>query len=68
MMCKLPDFISRGFRENTDKVMALCSSAHFDLVSKISRKVLKLWVLKYYMLIGDEWRLPDLVFRYSMKN
>ena len=42
MMCKLPDYILRGFRENTDKVMTLCSSEHFDLVSRISRKVLKL--------------------------
>ena len=42
MMCKLPDYILREFREGIDKVTALCSSAHFDLVSKMSRKVLKL--------------------------
>ena len=42
MMCKLPDYILREFRGNIDKVMALCSSAHFDLVSKMSQKVLKL--------------------------
>ena len=42
MMCKLPDNILREFHENIDKVKALCSSAHFDFVSKISRKVLKL--------------------------
>ena len=41
MMCKLPDYILREFHENIDKVKALCSSAHFDLVSKISQKVLK---------------------------
>ena len=28
--------------KNIDEVMALCSSAHFDLVSKMSQKVLKL--------------------------
>ena len=39
MMCKLPDYILREFRENIDKVTALCS-AHFDLVSKMSPKVL----------------------------
>ena len=33
MMCKLPDYILREFRENIDKVTAL---------SKMSRKVLKL--------------------------
>ena len=42
MMCTLPDYILREFHENIDKVTALCSSAHFDLVSKISRKALKL--------------------------
>ena len=42
MMCKLPDYILREFRENIDKVMALGSSAHFDLVSKMSQKVVKL--------------------------
>ena len=42
MMCKLLDYILSEFRENIDKVMALCSSADFDLVSKTSRKVLKL--------------------------
>ena len=42
MMCKLPDYIFREFRENIDKVMALCGSAHFDLVSKMSQQVLKL--------------------------
>ena len=41
MMCKLPDYILREFRENIDKATALCSSAHFD-VSKMSQKVLKL--------------------------
>ena len=41
-MCTLPDYILRDFHENIDKVTALCSSAHFDLVSKISRKALKL--------------------------
>ena len=35
MMCKLPDYILREFRENFDKVTAPCSSAHFDLVSKM---------------------------------
>ena len=42
MMCRLPDYILREFDEKIDKVMALCSSAHFYLVSKMSRKVLKL--------------------------
>ena len=42
MLCKLPDYIFRELHENIDKVMALCSSTHFDLVSKMSRKVLKL--------------------------
>ena len=42
MMCTLPDYILREFHENIDKVTALCSSADFDLVSKISRKALKL--------------------------
>ena len=42
MMCKLPDYILREFRENIDKVMALCGSANFDLFSQMSRKVLKL--------------------------
>ena len=42
MMCKLPDYILREFCENIDKVTAFCGSAPFDLVSKISRKVLKL--------------------------
>ena len=41
MMCKFPDYILREFRENIDKVTALCGSAHFD-VSKMSRKVLKI--------------------------
>ena len=42
MMCKLPDYILREFCENIDKVTALNGSAHFDHVSKMSRKVLKL--------------------------
>ena len=42
MMCRLPDYILREFDEKIDKVMALCSSAHFYLVNKMSRKVLKL--------------------------
>ena len=42
MMCKLPDYILREFRENIDKVTALCGSAHFDLVSKIFPKILKI--------------------------
>ena len=42
MMCRLPDYILREFHEKIDKVTALYSPAHFDLVSKISRKVLKL--------------------------
>ena len=42
MMCKLPDYILREFRKNIDKVAALCGSAHFDLVSKMSLKVLRL--------------------------
>ena len=42
MMCKLTDYILREFYENIDQVTALCSSAHFDLVSKMSQKVLKL--------------------------
>ena len=42
MMCKLPDYILREFFENIDKVMTLCGSGHFDLVSKMSQKVLKL--------------------------
>ena len=42
MMCTLPDYILREFHENIDKVTVLCSSADFDLVSKISQKALKL--------------------------
>ena len=43
MICRLPDYILREFREKkSDKVTALRGSAHFDLVSKMSRKVLKL--------------------------
>ena len=42
MMCRLPDYMLREFREKNDKVTALCGSAHFDLVNKMSRKVLKL--------------------------
>ena len=42
MMYKLPDYILRELCENIDKVTALCGSAHSDLVSKMSRKVLKL--------------------------
>ena len=42
MMCRLPDYILREFREKFDKVTSLCGSLHFDLVSKMSRKVLKL--------------------------
>ena len=42
MMCKLPDYILREFCENIDKVTVLCDSAHFDLVSKMSLKELKL--------------------------
>ena len=42
MMCRLPDYILREFREKIDKVTALCCSAHFDVVSKMSRKILKL--------------------------
>ena len=42
MMCKLPDYILREFYENIDKVTSLCTSAQFDLVSKMPRKVLKL--------------------------
>ena len=60
MMCKLPDYILREFRENIDKVTALCSSVHFDLVSKMSRKVFKLGL---EILLGMMWRLPDLFFR-----
>ena len=60
MMCKLPDYILREFRENIDKVTVLCSSAHFDFVSKISRKALR--VLKYYMLIGDDVEITWFVF------
>ena len=41
-MCRLFDYILREFGEKIDKVTALCSSAHFYLVSKMSRKVLKL--------------------------
>ena len=48
MMCRLPDYILREFRENIDKVTALCRSVHFDLVSKMSRKVLKLGSLILY--------------------
>ena len=59
MMCTLPDYILREFHENIDKVTALCSSAHFDLVSKISRKAR---VLKYYMLIGDDVEITWFVF------
>ena len=33
MMCKLPDYILREFRENIDKVTALCSSADFLTLS-----------------------------------
>ena len=57
MMCTLPDYILREFHENIDKVTALCSSAHFDLVSKISQKA-----LKYYMLIGDDVEITWFVF------
>ena len=42
MMCRLPDYILREFREKIDKFTALWGSAHFDLVSKMSQKVLKL--------------------------
>ena len=42
MMCRLPDYILREFREKIDKVTVHCGSAHFDLVSKMSRKVHKL--------------------------
>ena len=42
MMCKLPDYILRELCENIDKVTALCGSVHFDLVSKMSQKILKL--------------------------
>ena len=41
-MIRLPDYILREFREKFDNVTALCGSAHFDLVSKMTRKVLKL--------------------------
>ena len=63
MMCKLPYYILREFHENIDKVMALCSLAHFDLVSKISRKVLKLGSWNIICWLGMMWRLPDLFFR-----
>ena len=36
MMCRLHDYILREFHEKNDKVTALCGSAHFDLVSKMS--------------------------------
>ena len=42
MMCKLPDYVLREFREKLVNVMVLCSSAHFDLVNKMPRKELKL--------------------------
>ena len=42
MKCRLPGYILREFCEKIYKVTALCGSAHFDLVSKMSRKVLKL--------------------------
>ena len=35
-------YILREFHEKIDKVMVLCGSAHFDLVSKMFRNVLKL--------------------------
>ena len=38
-MCRLPDYILREFYEKIDKVMALCRSVHFDLVSKMSLKL-----------------------------
>ena len=60
MMCTLPDYILREFHENIDKVTALCSSAHFDLVSKISRNA-QARVLKY-MLIGDDVEITWFVF------
>ena len=41
-MCRLPDYVLREFCGKIDKVTALCSAAHFDLVSKMTRKVLKL--------------------------
>ena len=63
MMCTLPDYILREFHENIDKVMALCSSAHFDLVSKISRKALKLGSWNIICWLGMMWRLPGLFFR-----
>ena len=61
MMCTLPDYILREFHENIDKVTALCSSANFDLVSKISRKA-QARVLKYNMLIGDDVEITWFVF------
>ena len=63
MMCTLPDYILREFHENIDKVTALCSSAHFDLVSKISRKALKLGSWNIICWLGMMWRLPGLFFR-----
>ena len=66
-MFKLP-YILRAFRENTDKVMALCSSAHFDLVSKMSQST-QARVLQYYMLIGDDVEITWFVFLGNfMKN
>ena len=63
MMCTLPDYVLREFHENIDKVTALCSSAHFDLVSKISRKALKLGSWNIICWLGMMWRLPGLFFR-----
>ena len=40
MMWRLPDLFFREFHEKLT-AMALCSSRHFDLVSKISQKVFK---------------------------
>ena len=51
-----------------DKVMTLCSSAHFYLVSKMSRKVLKLGSWNIICWLGMMWRLPDLFLRNSLKS
>ena len=37
-----------------DVVIDLCSSGHFDLVSKISQKSIKTRVLKFCIVIGND--------------
>ena len=48
MMCKLPDYILREFRENIDKVMALCGSHILTLSARFLEKYLSWGVLILY--------------------